>query len=132
MVNGNIFVDNGRKIIMHRAFEDSSGYTKPNMFKVGTGTTIPLVTDTVLATPILISGSPTKSLNVGYPVFDDSSNQVTNRGMLTTVDCNGESITEFGLVNTDGTPQLFSRCVFTPVTKTSTVQLIFVEKDMFI
>jgi hypothetical protein len=52
---------------------------------------------------------------------------ITNRCILLTTECNGSTVSEFGLINTDGTPLLFSRAVFTGITKASTVQVIFKE-----
>lgn len=130
MVNGQVITTVGRKIALHRLFDTAPAYSAPNFFKVGTGTNTPVVTDTVLQTPILIAGFPTKAVVTGYPTFDDTNLNVTNRCLLLTTECNGSSISEFGLVNSDGTPQLFSRAVFTAITKTLSVQIIVVEKDV--
>lgn len=129
MANGIVFTDNGRKIFMHRAFESSPSYTYPGSFKVGTGTTTPTNADTDLDTAITIGGNPTKTLATGYPVFDDTNLQVTNRGILSVTEANGNAITEFGIFNQDSTPEIFSRMVYNVINKTSTVQVIFVEKD---
>ncbi|GAG91233.1 unnamed protein product, partial [marine sediment metagenome] len=37
--------------------------------------------------------------------------------------------TEFGLFNIDGSPLMFSHAVFTSITKTTSVEVSFVEKD---
>jgi len=115
--------------MLNRTFKSSPDYTVPNYFKVGTGTTTPDSTDTDLDTAINIAGSATKAVASGYPVLDESNLQATNRCILLTTDCNGNTITEFGLFNSDGTPKIFSRAVFTGISKTSSVQIIFVEKD---
>lgn len=130
MANGVVIVNNGLKVAMHRLFDLSPAYTAPQSFKVGTGTTTPAAGDTVLGTPITISGQPTKAIASGYPVFDDGNMQITNRCILLVTECNGNSITEFGLVNQDATPLLFSHAVFPAVAKTSGIQLVFVEKDL--
>lgn len=130
MANGQVVTTLGRKIALHRLFDAVPVYSAPNFFKVGTGTNTPAVADTALQTPILIGGFSTKAVVTGYPVFDDANLNVTNRCLLLTTDSNGFNISEFGLVNSDGTPQLFSRAVFTAITKTLSVQVIFIEKDV--
>ena len=130
MANGFIVTTTGRKIMMHRCYEGTPTYTAVNYFKVGTGTATPAIGDTVLTTPITINGNPTKAITTGYPSFDDTNLVASNRGLLLTTDCNGNSITEFGLVNSDGTPLLFNHSVFTAITKTISVQVIFLEKDV--
>lgn len=130
MANGQVFTQNGKMMCMHRAFETVPTFTAPAFFGVGTGSSTPSIADTALQTPILINGSFTKAVNASYPTFDDSLLIVTTRALLLTTDSNGNSISEFGLFNSDATPALFSRAVFTPVTKTSDVQVIFVEKDI--
>lgn len=127
--NGQVVTTLGRKIALHRLFDAVPAFSAPNFFKVGTGTNTPAVGDTALQTPILIGGFPTKAVVTGYPIFDDANLNVTNRALLLTTEGNGNNISEFGLVNSDGTPQLFSRAVFTAIAKTLSVQIIFIEKD---
>jgi hypothetical protein len=127
MSNGQVITNTGRKIAVHRVFDTSPAYTAPAWFKVGTGTTTPVVTDTVLGTPITIGGNPTKAISsVGY---DDTNMVVTTRCLLLTTECNSNTLTEFGLVNNDGTPLLFSHTVHTGITKTTSVQVIYKEVD---
>lgn len=129
MANGVLVTDSGRKICIHRTFETSPTLTAPQAWKVGTGTTTPDPSDTDLDTAISIGGGSSKAVVSGYPIFDDTNMISTMRGILLTTECNGNDITESGLINADGTPLLFSRAVFTPITKTSSVQVILVEKD---
>lgn len=129
MSNGQVVTNNGRKITMHRTFEASPTLTAPAYFKVGTGSVTPAVTNTALTTPITIGGAASKAITTGYPTFDDVSLNITNRCILLTTECNGNTISEFGLCNSDGTPLLFSRAVFTGIAKTTSVQIIIVEKD---
>jgi hypothetical protein len=129
MSNGHLIVTQGRKISQHRIFTVSPSYTAPNWFKVGTGTTTPAATDTALANAITIGGSATKAIASGYPTYDDTNMVITTRCIVLTTECNGNTITEFGLANNDGTPLLFSRAVFTGIAKTTSVQIIIVEKD---
>lgn len=129
MATGTVVTNNGRKITLNRTFKATPDYTAPNWFSVGTGTGTPAVTDTALGTLVQISGADTKAIVSGYPVFDETNFTSTIRCLLLTTECNGSSLTEFGLKNNDGTPLLFSRIVHTAVTKTTSVQVIYVEKD---
>ena len=129
MANGNLCTNNGRKIAIHRCFEASPTLSAPNYFSVGTGTTTPASSDTALETAIQIGGADSKAIVTGYPTFNDVGFSATTRCLILTTECNANTITEFGLVNTDGTPLLFSRAVFTGIAKTTSVQCIFVTKD---
>lgn len=129
MANGIKILETGRVLAQHRIFDSVPVYTAPNSFKVGTGTTTPTINDTDLETAITIAGNPTKAIVSGYPVHDDTNHNITTRSLLLTTDCNGNDITEYALVNQDGTPVAFSRAVFTKITKTSSIQAIFIEKD---
>lgn len=130
MATGSVITDNGKKIILNRTFKATPDYTAPSQFKVGTDTTTPDVSDTDLGAAVVISGGLyVKDLVSGYPTIDEGAFTATMRSLLFTTDANGNSITEYGSFNNDGTPKLFSRGVFTAISKTSTVQVIFVEKD---
>jgi hypothetical protein len=128
-MTGLVLTNNGKKIVLNRAFKASPDYTAPTVFKVGTGTSTPTVSDTDLQTAITIGGNPTKGIAAGYPTLDESTFVSTIRCLLLTTECNGNSLTEFGLFNTDGTAKMFSRIVHTPITKTSSVQIVYIEKD---
>ncbi len=97
---------------------------------MGTGTTTPIISDTDLDTVVAINGENTKSFVSGYPVLDETNFQATIRALINSVEANGNSITEFGLFNEDGSPLMFSRTVFTAITKTSSVEVSFVEKEI--
>ena len=194
MATGQVFTTLGKKLAMHRIFESSPTYSVPNWFKVGTGTTTPVVGDTVIQTPVyrttgtntstsayklinsgetfqtdgvqvgdhvrnttdatittvasvdseiqltlnadifLATGKTyyvdfTKSIMPAYPTFDDTNLVVTTRAILLTTECNGSSLTEFGLFNGDVTPRMASHCVYTAISKTVSIQVIYVEKD---
>lgn len=131
MAYGTVFTNNGRKAAMHRIFDAAPAYSRlGTSFKVGTGTTTPAVTDTDLQTPILIGGVASKAVVAGYPVLDDTSLNITTRGLLLTTECNGNTLTEFGLINADGTPIVSSHAVYSPIVKTTSVQVIYVQKDL--
>jgi hypothetical protein len=130
MATGNCLTNLGKTIALNRTFKAIPDYTAPTCFKVGTGVNTPNITDTDLQTPISIAGSATKTIISGYPVLNETTFQSTIRGIILTTECNGNTLTEFGLFNTDGTKKLFSRLVHTALSKTSSVQVIYVEKDM--
>lgn len=130
MATGQIVTNIGKKIVMHRTFESAPTLTAPRYFKVGTGTNTPSLVDTDLQTAITIGGATKKAFVSGYPVLNDSNLEITTRCILLSTECNGNNITEFGIVNNDTSPLLFSRSVFNSITKTASVQVIFVEKDL--
>lgn len=132
MATGSIITTLGKKIALNRLWTPSPTYTSPTLFKVGTGTNTPVIGDTDLQTPVDIDGDNFKGFVTGYPTLDETNMQSTIRTVLLTTEANGNSLTEFGIVNTDGTKKLFSRVVFTPITKTTSVQVIFVQKDKII
>lgn len=121
--------DSGNLIQLHRTFIASPTISAPTVFKIGIGTTNPTVSDTDVETGVNINGGATKSFVSGYPVIDETNLQATVRTNLDTTEGNGNSLTEFGTFNTDGSPLMFSHSVFTPITKTNKVLISFVEKD---
>lgn len=132
MANGNIVTTLGKKILLNRGLKATPDYSAPTKFSVGTGTGTPAAGDTALGTAVAINGGNYKSFVSGYPVLDETNIQVTIRCLLLSTEANGNSLTEFGLFNTDGTPKLFSRSVHTAITKTTSVQITYVEKDRII
>lgn len=130
-ITGNIITDQGSLIQLHRTFIASPTITSPTLFKIGIGTNAPTILDTDMETGVNINGGATKSFVSGYPVLDTTTLQSTIRTSLDTTEGNGNSLTEFGLFNTDGSPLMFSRSVFTAITKNNKVIISFVEKDKF-
>lgn len=129
MGNGQVITNKGRLITVHRTFTASPTITAPTQFKIGTGTTTPAVGDTDMATPVNINGTEFKNFVSGFPVIDTTNFQATVRCFVNTIEANGNSLTEFGLINTDGTRLLFSRAVYTALTKTTSVQVTYIQKD---
>lgn len=131
MANGNVVTTTGRKIAINRIFKATPDYLAPSQFKVGTGTTTPVVADTGLQTPVdITTGVQVKDVLAGYPSLDETNMVATTRTTLFTTDANGNTLTEFGLFNKDGTPKMFSHCVHTAIAKTLSVQIIYIEKDI--
>ena len=131
-MTGQIITTNGLSITLDRTFLSSPTRTAPSQFKVGTGTTNPTVSDTDLETPVNINGGQFKSFVTGYPVLDETNIQSTIRAFLNSLEANGNTLTEFGAVNTDGSPLLFSRAVHTGISKTSSIEVTYIEKDKVI
>ena len=129
MAAGNIVTNNGLKIALNRTFKATPDYSAPTKFGVGTGTGTPATSDTALGTIVAIDGGNYKDFVSGYPSLDETNLQSTIRCLLLSTEANGNSLTEFGLFNTDGTPKLFSRSVFTAISKTTSVQVTFIEKE---
>jgi len=100
MGTGNKITNNGLKISLNRTYKATPDYTAPSVFKIGTGTTDPAITDTDVETGVNINGGATKIFVSGYPSLDETNFQSTIRCLLLTTEGNGNSLTEFGLFNT--------------------------------
>ena len=124
-----LITTNGKKIILDRTFTASPTLTAPSQFKVGTGTTAPTLADTDLGTAVSIDGDNFKAFVSGYPVLDTTNIQATTRCFLNSLEANGNDLTEFGIVNSDGSPLLFSRAVHTAISKTTSNEITYIQKD---
>ena len=114
---------------MDRSFNSSPTRTAISQFKVGTSSTAPSLDDTDLISPVSIDGDNFKNFVSGYPTLDLTNMQVTVRAILLSTEANANTLTEWGTVNTDGTPLLFSRSTFTGIPKTSSIEVAFIEKN---
>jgi len=125
MATGSLITNDGRKIMLNRTWKAVPDYTAPTKFRTGTGTTTPTLSDTSIETPI---GSDTAFVS-GFPTLDETNHETTIRGFISSVDLNGNTISEAGVKNTDGTPLLHQRAVFTGITKNANVQIAFIWKN---
>jgi len=127
-----VITTNGRNLTLHRLYTETPTDTAPTVFKIGTGTTTADESDTDLTTTITgwNAGGDTKDFVSGYPQFDTTNKEVTVRGFISSTQANGNTISEVGEFNTDGTPKMFSHDVFTGISKTNTqeIALIWVHK----
>lgn len=125
MSNGACYTKNGFNALIDRGYKSGTTLTVPSRFKIGTGTTTPLTTDTSLETPITAwnAGSDFKNFVSGYPTFDTTNQKVTVQAFIASTQANGNTISETGDFNTDGTPLMSSHIVFTGITKVNTVQI---------
>jgi hypothetical protein len=129
MATGQIFSNEGLKLMLNRAFKETPDYTAPTRFKVGTGTTTPAIAQTDLVADVTIDADEWKDLATGYPSIDETNLQVTIRGIILSTEANGNSLTEFGVFNSDVSPIMISRTVHTAISKTTSVQIAYVEKE---
>ena len=131
MATGQVITNKGKQIILDRVYNNSPTRSAPSQFKVGTGTTTPNITDTDLETPVNIDGDNFKNFETGFPLIDNTALTAEIRCVLLVTDANGNSVAEFGLVNSDGSILLFSRAVFTAITKNNTTEITLIEKDTY-
>jgi len=122
----------GKGIIIDRTFLSAPTKLAPTQFKVGTGTNAPSLSDTDLQTAVLIDADQFKNFVSGFPTVDLINNEATTRMFLNTLEANGNTLTEMGVFNADGTEQLFSRATFSAVTKSSSNEVTFIQKDRMI
>jgi len=128
MATGAVITKGGKNQALNMLYNGTATNSKVSQFKIGTGTTTPAETDTTLETAITswTGGNDEKNFVSGFPTFNTTDKKVTTRGFVTASEANGNSVTEAGEVNTDGTPVLFSHDVFTAITKTATIQISFI------
>jgi len=119
----------GKQIMLNRTWKATPDYTAISLFKIGTSSTTPVVGDTDLGTAVNINGSPTKSFVSGYPILDETNLQATIRCFVNSAEANGNTLVEFGLFNTDGSPKMWARSTHTAVTKTTSIEVTYIQKD---
>lgn len=131
-MTGSKITNNGIKIIMDRTFNSSPTYSAPSVFKIGTGTTNPSITDTDMETSVdITAGDDDKEFESSYPSIDETNKEVTIRMILNSTEANGNNLSEIGIFNTDGTELMYSHDVFTATSKSDTEEIRFIQKDKF-
>jgi len=70
-----------------------------------------------------------KTFETDYPTMDYTANEVTIRTRLNTLNANGYMISEVGLFNADGTRLMDSRDTFSPFSKSTNDEVIFITKN---
>lgn len=128
MATGGAVVNNGRNALWKRRSGTSvTAFTK---FVIGTGTTTPATTDTAMATPILAwAGGVDDAKTLLSTDYDTTNHYVICQGYVDSTEANGNTITEAGIVNTDGTPILWCRDVFTGIVKNNQTEIILEFTD---
>jgi hypothetical protein len=127
MAYGSQSTKDGFNAMLDKFFNPASTYTIPSRFKIGTGTDTPSQLDSDLQTPIAAwsGGTDYKNFNT-TPVLDSANQKVTTQSYISSTEANGNTITEYGEFNTDGTPLMISRTVFIGITKTAAVQAFII------
>ena len=125
MSNGAVYTISGMIALQNRGYKASPDFLAPTQFGIGTGTITPAEADTSLGTAITAwsGGTDYKDFVSSYPILDGPNQRVTVRGFIASTEANSNSITEYGDFNADTIPTMSSRIVFTPITKTNTVQV---------
>lgn len=135
MVNSINKQDNGKKILLYRAYTNnndlsSTQYRPPTVFKVGTGNADINATDNDLTNPVIITGiETTKEISAGYPVIDLVNFEVTNRCYLNSLEANGNLINAVGLFNEDSSPLMSDAAKFDGQSKSNTEEFVYILKD---
>jgi len=70
-----------------------------------------------------------KALAVGYPAVDTGAHTLTSRFIVSSTECNGATLAEIGVFNSDGTPILYSHDTFTAIEKNNLIEIIFEQVD---
>lgn len=115
--NNNLVVLNGRQRLAKLLSGDSDVVI--DYFRIGTGTTAPVSSNTALQTPVNISSGVTQKAIDGFDF--PATNKVRFNMSLTSAQGNGNEITEYGLYLEDDV--LFARVVLPPFNKTSAASL---------
>lgn len=127
MATGATLTKVGFNAMLDKFFNPSSIVTVPSRFKIGTGTNTPAESDTDLQTPITgwYSGGDYKNFNIAT-TFDIANQKATTQSFVASTEANGNTITEYGEFNTDGSPIMNGRSVFIGVSKTSAIQMFII------
>lgn len=118
MANGDILTNNGKLIILNRAFKATPDYTTLSKFKIGVSNGTPLITDTDLDNTVPISGTETVD-DCETADWNDSAD------MTTALDATNYKIGSNGLtLEKDGTASA------TASTSKTTTSVDFTSKDL--
>ena len=128
-MGASVVTNDGKKVMLNRTWKGTPDYTTFTLFKIGTDATAPTVSDTDLGTAVNINGSPTKAFVTGYPTLDETNFQVTVRCFVNSTEANGNTLVEFGLFNTDGSALMWSHSTHTAISKTTSIEVTYIEKD---
>ncbi len=128
MANKTVITNDGKDLILNRTFKGSPDYKEPSLISVGTGTTEPSESDSSMESPVTIDTDNFKGFSSGYPTLDESGDQATIRAFLLSTEANGNTITEFGILNNDSTKKLFSHSTHTSIDKDNAVEISYVAK----
>lgn len=99
-----------------------------------TATTDELDADEIIIDDFKIasSGDYYKDFTTGYPAVDEVDMEITTESYLNSVEANGYLLSGIGTYNTDGTPLMQDSFKFTPISKSSSEELIFEIKNRIV
>lgn len=127
MANGAEVSSDMKNVFLDRGFKTIPANTAYVSGAIGTGTTTPDPSDTVLES--IISGWNTgidhRDYETGFPTFDTTNRRASARVFVSSSQANGNTITEYADFNGDATPKIGGHFVFTGITKTSSIQVFF-------
>ena len=129
MVIGGTLTTSALKLAFNRIYKTVPDYSIIEKFKVGTGTNTPQQSDTDLQTPVNINGGQTKDFENTFPQLDEPNKEATIRCRLASTEADGNLLTEVGIFNTDGTPLMECRDVYTSISKSNTDEIIYIIKN---
>lgn len=119
------------KQIISKSYDSASTYEVPTVFSIGTGTTTPTEDDVELDTQVDIDTGVQEQVFVsGYPIIDLDNLSVKFRMFLNTLQANGNDLSEIGIWE-KGNNKLLSRDVFTPTTKTNSVEISIIKTEKY-
>jgi hypothetical protein len=122
MGTGAVITNVGRNQMIQNTFGAQISGTV-SIIRCGSSGTTPAITNTTLAAAV---GSYYGVMS-GYPTYDTTNQKVTTRYFVPSTDLNGASLTEVGEFFSGSTPQgLFSRDVFTPISKSGSDEIAFI------
>ena len=105
-------------VLINALFDDLQTYYTNNFnyLAVGTGTTAPSSSDTALGNEVL------RKARQEY-VRDDTNKKFTVSMWISTLEANGNDLTEVGVLDTNSGGNLFTREIFDAISKTSDIEI---------
>jgi len=120
MATGGVITNAGKQLILKRIYSNSTANPIQTL-SVGTGTTTPAETDTALENAVLTGISI-----LGGPLVDSSTNTLTTKYFISSLQANGYNLSECGEFNSDNV--MLGRDVFTAISKTNAKEITIIMK----
>lgn len=117
-----------KNTMLNRTFKETPDYSFIQKGSIGIGTTNAAVDDTDLESVISgwANGDDKKIYEDGFPALFEPDKTASTRTFVTSLQANGNSITEYADFNGDGgTPRIGGRFTFTGITKNKNIQVFF-------
>jgi len=131
MANGQVLTKIGFSVMMERAYDSTPSYNQISQFKIGTGSTTPTTSDTILDSMISSWTYPLgyEQKNCASVGFLIAQQKAVIASLVAPKEANGNTITELGLTHCyemSCPDDICARIVFTGVAKTIDNQLYVV------